>query len=258
MPDGLDDLEKAAREFRRSADFDFVDPKAWRLLSTASGATCARSSIEAASAATTSWLGCRRLPGRLGPAPCRATQPRIGCAWASIWTPCPRPRPPWSRARSATRRHPRSVTSATSLATSGSLTTRRRWSTTRGDSRLRTCAYAAATRGMSPIRTGSTRTAPRTSSDAGSTSTHARRHALGRLTCAGQPDAPSDRLTPFLQGTVLGRTSVPLPTGVQFVEGRIVKKALVAATMAVGLLLASARAAEGGFPDRCVEPAVLG
>src|SRR5437899_10768689 len=27
MPDGLDDLEKAAREFRRSADFDFVDPK---------------------------------------------------------------------------------------------------------------------------------------------------------------------------------------------------------------------------------------
>src|SRR2546426_5340968 len=106
MTDGLDDLEKAAREFRRSADFDFVDPKAWRLLSTACRATCARSSIEAASAATTSWLGCRRLPGRLGPAACRATQPRIACAWASTWTPCPRPRPPWSRARSATRRHP--------------------------------------------------------------------------------------------------------------------------------------------------------
>src|SRR2546430_9977084 len=27
MSDGLEDLEKAAREFRRSADFDFVDPK---------------------------------------------------------------------------------------------------------------------------------------------------------------------------------------------------------------------------------------
>src|SRR5437879_12951407 len=27
MPDGLDDLEKAAQDFRREADFEFVDPK---------------------------------------------------------------------------------------------------------------------------------------------------------------------------------------------------------------------------------------
>src|SRR5256886_11032078 len=75
--------------------------------------------------------------------------------------------------------------------------------------------------------------------------------------CAGRPDAPSDRLTPFLQGTVLGRTSVPLPTGVQFVEGRIVKKALVAATMAVGLLLASPGAAEACFTYCDWDPLVL-
>src|SRR5256885_11488111 len=64
------------------------------------------------------------------------------------------------------------------------------------------------------------------------------------------------RLTPFLQGTVRARISVLLPTGVQFVEGRIVKKALVAATMAVGLLLPSPGAPEACLPYSDSDPLV--
>src|SRR5437899_12470477 len=118
MPDGLDDLEKAAREFRRSADFDFVDPK--RLAAVIDGLQGDLCKVLDRGRKRGDYQLARLSPASWAARTC-ATQPRIACAWASISTPCPRPRPPWSMARSATRRHPRSVTSATSSATSGSL-----------------------------------------------------------------------------------------------------------------------------------------
>src|SRR2546425_10673989 len=159
--------KRRAQDFRREADFDFVDPK--RLAAVIDGLQGDLCKVLDRGRKRGDYQLARLSPASWAARTCGMSRhsPRIACAWASTWTPCPRPRPPWSRARSATRRHPRSVTSATSLATSGSLTTRRRWSTTRGDSRLRTCAYAAATPGMLRTRMALTGTLKRTSSGAG-------------------------------------------------------------------------------------------
>src|SRR5712691_10862073 len=120
MSDGLESLEAAAQDFRREADFDFVDPKRLAaVIDGLQGDLCKvldrgrkRGDYQLARLSRASWAArtCAMSRNSAADRLCVGKHP----------TPCPRPRPPWSMARSATRRHPRSVTSATSSATSGS------------------------------------------------------------------------------------------------------------------------------------------